>query len=145
MKAKGFRLILCLTAIFVIVLAHISCDPTKGIIMGKVKYQGQPCSGAYVLLLAEHQLITGNQPLGNGSITLGDGSYTIINVTPDTYYYVVAVKDIDGDLKYTPGVDALGYYGSYDGFSWIPTSVIVSAGQTLTGIDIGELYIIPVP
>lgn len=145
MKTKCLRVVLCLMVIFGIVLVHISCDPTKGIIMGKVKYQGQPCASAYVLLLAENELITGNQPLGNGSLTLGDGSYTIINVTPDTYYYVVAVKDINGDIKYTPGVDAMGYYGSYDGFSWIPTSVIVSAGQTLTGIDIGELYVIPVP
>lgn len=141
---RGMALrIFILAAVLVLVALVLTCDPSKGIITGSVHYLGQPCGGAYVLLLDEGSLISFSQPLENGTITFDTGGYIIINVKPDTYYYVVAVKDLNGDLKYTPGTDAVGYYGDYDGLKWLPKSLSVPPGQTVSGIDINELYVLP--
>lgn len=132
-------LIIAVVAIFM-----LSCEEVleKGTIRGNVSDEGSEVSGAYVLLLDSGSFIDGDQPLDNGSITDGDGDYIILMVEPGKYYYVVAVKDNNGDLKYTPGVDEVGYYGDYMGFNWIPTEVTVGSGGVLEGIDITEMYIL---
>jgi len=138
MKLKYLLYILSVFIIF------LSCEDLleTGTIMGNVSNGGSPVGGAYVLLLNSGDLLQIEQPLENGSITNGNGDYIIILVEPNRYYYVVAVKDNNGDLKYTPGVDAFGYYGSYLGFTWIPTEITVGSGETLHDIDITEMYVL---
>jgi hypothetical protein len=133
-----------LLLMIILVSFMMNCDEIaeKGTIKGNVSDGGQAVGGAYVLLLDSGDLIEIDQPLENGSITLGNGNYMIVLVEPGKKYFVVAIKDNNGDLKYTPGVDAIGYYGNYLGFQWIPTEVSVGSGQTLEDIDITEMYIL---
>ena len=130
-------------------LVALACDEAvqKGTITGTVKDGGQPVNGAYVLLLDEGELVQGNTPLSNGSITLGNGSYTIVMVEPNKNYYVAAVKDQDGNGNYTPGVDPIGYYGTLNQQTgvWIPASIHVGEGQKLSGINVNDLMVIPIP
>lgn len=125
----------------------LACEEAteNGKINGKVKDNGAAVSGAFVLLMEEGQMIKGEQPLSNGSVTQSNGNYTILLVEPDKNFYVVAVKDEDGNTEYTPGVDPMGYYGTYNAQTkvWIPASVRVSSGQTLNDININDLYIMP--
>jgi hypothetical protein len=133
-----------LTIVLGLVISGLACDEAneilqKGTIKGNVSNSGTAVSGALVMLLEEGQLLAGGAPLANGNVTDSSGNYEILLVEPSTYYYVCAVEDNDSDLTYTPGVDKIGYYGSLDGFNWIPTSVSVSPGETKTGIDITSL------
>lgn len=137
-------LVFALLSALVLVLSSCSEEVlAKGTITGKVTNSNIAVNGAYVMLMEEGQLITGEQPLSNGSITGSDGKYSIYLVTPNTYYYVVAVQDVDGDTQYTPGVDKVGYHGNLSGFTWVPTSVSVGSGETLTDINITSLIIMP--
>ncbi len=119
----------------------------NGTIAGNVKDDGQNVSGAIVVLLDEGQMLGGSAPLSNGSITGGNGNYTIFLVEPDKNYYVVAVKDEDSDMKYTPGVDPIGYYGTYNQTThlWVPSVVSIGSGENKTGINVADMYIIPIP
>ncbi len=139
-------LIFCTAALFGIAL--LACEEAlqNGLISGNVKDNGQNVSGAFVLLLDEGQMLGGNAPLSNGSVTGGSGNYTIINVTPDKNFYIVAVKDENGDGNYTPGVDPIGYYGTYNQqtHTWIPTAVSVGSGEHKTGINVHDLQELPV-
>jgi hypothetical protein len=119
----------------------------KGSISGNVKDDGKNLSGAFVLLLDEGKILAAETPLSNASVTNSQGDYTILFVEPNVNYYVVAVKDVDGDVTYTPGVDPIGYYGKYNKETkqWIPSPVSVGSGEKKTGINIADLYVIPVP
>ena len=136
--------IFCLALIFALSLCSCSEETAaKGTIKGKVTNANNPVNGAYVLLLDSGQMLAGNSPLSNGMITNAQGNYTIYMVEPNKYYYVCAVQDINGDAQYTPGTDKIGYYGNYQGQSWIPTEIHVGAGEVLEDINITALYVLP--
>lgn len=126
-----------------------ACDEAlkEGTIAGNVKDDGQNASGAYVLLLEEGKILASEAPLSNGSVTNKDGNYTIYFVEPEKNFYVVAVKDMNDDTKYTPGVDPIGYYGQFikETQTWIPSPVQIGSGENKTGIDVADMYVIPVP
>jgi hypothetical protein len=130
-------------------LSLLACEEElqKGSIEGNVKDDGQNVSSAFVLLLEEGKMLGGEAPLDNGSLTNAQGNYIIVLVEPDKNYYVVAVKDEDGDTKYTPGVDPIGYYGTYNQITktWIPAPVSVGSGEKKQGIDVADMYILPAP
>lgn len=132
---------------FAIVLPLLACEEEleKGSIEGNVKDDGQNVSGAFVLLLEEGKLLAGQTPLGNGSVTNGQGNYIILLVEPNTNYYVVAVKDENGDTTYTPGVDPIGYYGRYSETTrlWYPAPVSCGSGEKKKGINIADMHILP--
>lgn len=117
----------------------------KASISGNVKDDGKNLSGAFVLLLEEGKILAAETPLSNASVTDSQGNYTIFFVEPEVTYYVVAVKDEDGDVKYTPGVDPIGYYGKYNKETkqWIPSPVSVGSGEKKTGINVADMYILP--
>jgi uncharacterized protein (DUF2141 family) len=125
-----------------IVLA-VSCEKAEEVlgitISGNVSTNGQPVEGAFVLLVDKAEMMDGF-PIGNGSITMDNGNYTIVKVE-DGVYYVAALKDENGNNSYDLGTDPVGWYGHSDSITGltIPDSVIVS-GSDLTGIDIDTLY-----
>jgi len=132
----------------ILVLAFFACSEEEilnGTIAGNVKDDGANVSGAFVLLLDEGQMVNGQTPLSNGSVTLNNGNYTIINVTAEKNFYVVAIKDEDGNGNYTPGVDPVGYYGTYNSTTgvWIPKPVSITSGQNLAGINVADLVVLP--
>lgn len=136
--------IVTITVIAGLAFIGLACDEAneilqKGTIRGTVSDGGSAVNGALVMLLEEGQLLAGGAPLSNGNVSDSSGNYEILLVEPNTYYYICAVEDNDGDLVYTPGVDRIGYYGNLDGITWIPTSVSVAPGETKTGIDISDL------
>ncbi len=136
--------LLCL--VLLLIVAFTSCTEetqAKGTIKGKVTNSNQPVNGAYVLLLDSGELVAGNQPIGNGMVTNAQGNYTIYLVEPNKYYYIAAVQDMNGDGQYTPGTDKIGYYGNYQGQSWIPTELTVAPGEVLEDINVTSLLIIP--
>lgn len=130
-------------------LSLLACEEAleKGSIGGNVKDDDQNVSGAFVLLLEEGKMLAGDAPLGNGSVTNAQGNYTILLVEPNKNYYVVAVKDENGDTTYTPGVDPIGYYGRYSETTklWYPAPVSVGSGEKKKGINVADMYIIPIP
>jgi len=130
-------------------LALVACEEVleKGTIEGNVKDDGQNVPSAFVLLLEEGKMLAGETPLGNGSVTNAQGNYTILLVEPNKNYYVVAVKDKNGDTTYTPGVDPIGYYGRYSETTrlWYPAPVSVGSGEKKKGINVADMYIIPIP
>ncbi len=119
----------------------------KGGIAGNVKDDGDNVAGAFVLLLDEGKILASETPLTNASITNKDGNYNILFVEPDKNYYIAAVKDENSDKKYTPGVDPIGYYGRFVEATktWIPAPIYVGSGERKTGINVADMYIIPVP
>lgn len=126
------------------VIFAISCDKVDEVlgitIAGNVSNAGQPVEGAIVLLVNNVSDIVGGSPLSNGSVTLGNGNYTIIKVEEGTYY-VCAVKDKDGNQSYDLGTDPIGWYGHPDSITGltIPDSIIVT-DDDISGIDIDTLY-----
>lgn len=134
-------------AVAAIVLSLLACaeELEKGSIAGNVKDDGQNVSGAFVLLLEEGKLLAGQTPLDNGSVTNAQGNYVIVLVEPNTNYYVVAVKDENGDTTYTPGVDPIGYYGRYSERTklWYPSPVSCGSGEKKNGINITDMHVLP--
>jgi hypothetical protein len=135
------RFIILVTLTMVIALTLGACSEVleKGIIGGNVSDEGVPIAGAIVMLLDEGELLIAGAPLSNANLSGSDGNYRIYYVEPNTNYYVCAVNDANNDLSYTPGVDQIGYYGNFAGTAWVPTSVSVSPGETLTDINIRRL------
>ena len=132
------------TLIAVLVIVGVACDEAneilqKGTIKGNVSDGGVAVNGALLMLLEEGQLLAGGAPLSNGNVSNASGDYEILLVEPNHYYYVCAVEDVNGNLEYDIGTDRIGYYGNLNGITWIPTSVSVQPGETLTGIDITDL------
>lgn len=139
MKSVWF-LVLILCIAFVLAVSCEKAEEVLGItISGNVSTGGQPVESAFVLLVDKAEMTNGF-PIGNGSITMDNGNYTIIKVE-DGVYYIAAVKDEDGNSSYDLGSDPIGWYGHPDSITGltIPDSVIVS-GSDLTGIDIDTLY-----
>ena len=136
----------CAFLLMMIVMAALialSCEKAQEVlgitIAGNVSNGGQPVEGAFVLLVDKAE-ITQGFPIGNGSVTLGNGNYTIIRVEEGTYY-VCAVKDENGNQTYDLGTDPIGWYGHPDSITGltIPDSLIVT-DQDVSGIDIDTLY-----
>jgi len=127
----------------------LACDEAieKGTITGNVKDDGNNVSGAFVLLLDEGKIIMAETPLSNGSVTDKSGNYSIFLVEPDKNYYIAAVKDENGDTTYTPGIDPIGYYGQFNKETqiWIPAAVRVGSGERKAGINVADMYLIPIP
>lgn len=137
------RLLVLLLMVFVAALLAFSCEKAQEVlgitIAGNVSNAGQSVEGAFVLLVDKAE-ITQGFPIGNGSVTLGNGNYTIIRVEEGTYY-ICAVKDENGNQTYDLGTDPIGWYGHPDSITGltIPDSVIVT-DQDISGIDIDTLY-----
>lgn len=144
MKHSWVILVAATLAVSILACEEVS---EKGSIAGNVKDDGKNVSSAFVLLLDEGKILASETPLTNASITNKDGNYTIRLVEPDKNYYIAAVKDENSDTKYTPGVDPIGYYGRFVKATqtWIPAPVYVGSGERKTGINVADMYIIPVP
>ena len=142
MKKGILPLILILAVSLIVALSCEKVEEVLGItISGNVSNAGQPVEGAYVLLVNNVSEIIAGSPLSNGMITLGNGNYTIIQVEDGTYY-VVVVKDENGNTSYDLGTDPIGWYGHPDSLTGltIPDSVIIS-GSDISNIDIDTLYV----
>ena len=113
--------------------------PQKGTISGKVTDEGEPVSGAFVLLL-EGSEIGERVDLRNAAITNSDGKYKIRMVEPGTHW-VAAVKDVEGNYIYDPAKDPIGWYGKDTLGVTIPQSVTVHKGEDVKNIDITHLYL----
>ncbi|TET76850.1 MAG: carboxypeptidase regulatory-like domain-containing protein [Candidatus Cloacimonadota bacterium] len=138
---KGILPLIFIIAVSLIVA--LSCEKVKEEILqvtirGTVTNGGQPVAGAFVLLLDNDEMATGF-PIGNASITAGNGDYTIIRVEDGTYY-VAAVKDENGNEAYDFGVDPIGWYG-HDSFGIIIPDPVVVSGEDVSGIDIDTMYV----
>jgi uncharacterized protein (DUF2141 family) len=137
------RPVFLLVAVLMLAFFALSCEKAQEVlgitISGNVSNAGQPMEGAFVLLVDKGE-ITQGFPIGNGSVTLGNGNYTIIRVEEGTYY-ICAVKDENGNQSYDFGTDPIGWYGHPDSITGltIPDSVIV-LDQDISGIDIDTLY-----
>lgn len=143
---KGIVPLILIIAVSLIVA--LSCEKAKEeifqvTIKGFVSDSGQPVVGAVVLIFNDDQIDSGasididNENI-NGSFTGDDGGYTIIRVEDGTYY-VVAVKDENGNKSYDLGVDPIGWYG-HDSFGIIIPDPVVVLGVDVSGIDIDTMY-----
>jgi uncharacterized protein (DUF2141 family) len=136
-----------ITIVLCALVLAVSCEKAQEVlgitISGNVSTNGQAVSGAIVLLVNDISEIVGGSPLSSGSITLGNGNYTIIQVDDGTYY-VCAIKDENGNNSYDLGTDPIGWYGHRDDITHltIPDSIIVS-GNDISDIDIDTLYVQP--
>ena len=82
--------------------------------------------------------------LVNGSISLFNGNYTIIDVTEGDYY-VVAIEDNNGNLLYDPDIDRVGLHGfNLDNFDPIP-DVVKVYDDDLEDIDINYFFLLESP
>ena len=105
-------------------------------VSGNVSDDGQPVSGALVLLLSNPSISDGVN-LENGGITGSDGNYTIIKVDAGDYY-VVAIDDINGNLQYDAGEDRFGFYGvNLKELKLLPKQITVSDSD-VENIDVTE-------
>ena len=139
LKKFPFMLIILILLLFCS-KAQKTVFPEKGTISGKVTDEGEPVSGAFVLLL-EGSEIGGGVDLGNAAITNSDGKYKIRMVEPGTHW-VAAVKDEDGNHIYDPAKDPIGWYGKDTLGVTIPQSVTVQKGEDVTNIDITRLNLL---
>ena len=112
--------------------------PQKGTVSGTVTDSGVAVKDALVLLLKASSIESGDV-LKNASKTNAQGYYKVWLVEPGSYY-VVAVRDEDGNLKYDPDTDRVGWYGHESHGAVVPDSVTVSEGEDVTGVDITNLY-----
>lgn len=144
---KGIVPLILIIAVSLIVA--LSCEKAKEKIFqvtieGFVSNGGQPVVGAIVLIFNDDQIDSGasididNENI-NGSFTGNDGGYTIIRVEDGTYY-VVAIKDENGNKSYDLGVDPIGWYG-HDSFGIIIPDPVVVSGLDVSGIDIDTMYV----
>ena len=143
---KGIVPMILIIAVSLIVA--LSCEKAKEeifqvTIKGFVSDSGQSVVGAIVLIFNDDQIDSGasididNENI-NGSFTGNDGGYTIIRVEDGTYY-VVAIKDENGNKSYDLGVDPIGWYG-HDSFGIIIPDPVVVSGEDVSGIDIDTMY-----
>jgi len=148
MEVKTMKISISLAvAATVVGLLALGCEEAveKGSIAGNVKDDGANVSGAFCLLLEEGKMVTGETPLSNASVTNGQGNYTIYLVEPNKNFYLAAIKDNDNNQQYTPGTDAIGYYGTYNEQThvWIPTVIRLGSGEDKTGVNVADMYVMP--
>ena len=134
-----------LNAIFAItVLSLASCDLAEELdeaivdVSGRVSHDGNTVSGVIVILVEDAENLEGIT-LANGSITDNSGRYIILAVDPGDYY-VLGVDDRNGNLKYDPDTDRLGFHGvNPTDMDLVPDKITVE-DQDLENIDITSLY-----
>ena len=132
--------------VFVLAIAMIGCkDVVKEItttISGKVTNEGEPVSGAYVILLDAGDSVSDSLSLSNGMITNSNGNYTMVEVSAGDHY-VAAIDDANSNIIFDSD-DKVGYYGDPDtlGFT-IPRTIHVNKGDDLEDINITKLYQLP--
>ncbi len=133
--------------LFAAMVLAVSCEKVEEVlgitISGTVTNGGQPVVGAIVLVFNDNQIDSGTSididtENINGSITGNEGRYTIIRVEDGTYY-LVAIKDENGNKSYDLGVDPIGWYG-HDSFGIIIPDPVVVSGEDKSGIDIDTMY-----
>jgi len=132
------------TSLFIASLSTIlmlwHCDQVDAILIdisGNVSADGTPVSGALVLLVEGANLANGVS-LANGSLSLGNGNFVIIE--PDKgKYYVVAIDDVNDNLQYDQGVDRFGFYGMNPAASDFTPQRITVGSTDLEGINIVSL------
>ena len=107
-------------------------------VSGNISDDGQPVSGALVLLVDSPDSTDGIS-LSNGSITGSNGDYTILGVKPGTYY-VMAVDDANDNLQFDIATDRLGFYGINPGANDPNPDAIVVTDDDRENIDIKYLY-----
>ncbi|MBN2601076.1 MAG: carboxypeptidase regulatory-like domain-containing protein [Candidatus Marinimicrobia bacterium] len=125
----------------VLVLLVFSCDLLDEKIIdisGKITDEGYAVSGA-IILLVESTDISDGLNLSNGSISLANGKYTILNVDPGDYY-VLAIDDKNSNQQFDADTDQLGFYGiNPDDQDFLPNKISV-ADKDLENINIVDLY-----
>ena len=132
--------------VFTLAIAMFSCEEVikelTTTISGKVTNDGEPVSGAYVILLDAGDSIAGLS-LSNGMITNSHGDYTMVGVSAGDHY-VAAIDDANSNIIFDPDTDKVGYYGDPDtlGFT-IPKTIHINKGDDLEDIDITKLYQLP--
>ena len=110
-------------------------------ISGNVSSDGEPVSGAYVILLDAGDSVSFGLSLSNGMITNSNGDYTMVEVSAGDHY-VAAIDDANGNIIFDPDTDRLGYYGDPDTTTGltIPRTLHINNGDDLKNIDITKLY-----
>ncbi len=144
------KIIYAMLAIALILIIGGCEDVAKALtttISGTVYDEGATVGGAFIFVLESGDTVSAGMSLSNGTIGKSDGSYTIVDVVTGDHY-ICAIDDVEGNAVFDPGVDLIGYYGTVDtllGIS-IPEVVTISEeGQDLEGIDILDMYMIPLP
>ena len=131
--------------IFILAIAMIGCeDVVKGLtttISGKVTDEGEPVSGAYVILLEAGDSLSTGISISNGMITNSNGDYTMVAVSAGDYF-VAAIEDNNNNIIFDPDTDRFGYYGVADTLSGItiPQTLHINKDDDLEDIDITDLY-----
>lgn len=113
-------------------------------ISGKVTSEGEPVSGAFVILLESGNLASSGIPLKNGMITNSRGNYMMIEVSAGDYY-VVAIEDANSNFLFDTDTDKIGYYGDPDTLTGltIPKTLHVNKDDDIEDINITKLYKLP--
>jgi len=113
-------------------------------ISGKVTNEGEPVSGAYVILLEAEILASSGIPLSNGMITNSNGNYMMIEVSAGDYY-LAAIDDENNNVVFDADTDRIGYYGEPDSLTGltIPKTLHVNKGDDIEDINITKLYKLP--
>ena len=142
-----YLLLLCFLALLLMTIGcQEAAQALSTTISGNVQDDGEPVSGALVFVLEFGAEAEAGMSLESGSITGGEGNYTVIEVDPGEYY-VCAIKDENGNLTYDRDTDPIGYYGTVDTLLsiTIPAKVTIEEeGQDVIDIDIEDMFIIPV-
>ncbi len=131
-----------------IVITISGCDDiVKAItttISGNVSNDGEPVSGAYVILLEAGDEVTQGISLSNGMITNSNGNYTMVAVSAGDHY-VAAIDDANHNFIFDLDTDRVGYYGVVDTLTGvtIPQTLHINKGDDLENIDITTLYQLP--
>ncbi len=116
-------------------------------ISGKVTNGGTAVSGAVVLVVRVEQTISEGYSLSNGSVSLADGKYTVLDA--DTgHFFIAAIDDVNDNFKFDADTDRIGYYGTLIdslGFEFVrPETVTLAAkGNDIENIDIIKLFDFP--
>ena len=132
----------------VLAIAMIGCEEAieelTTTISGNVSSDGEPVSGAYVILLDAGDSVSSGISLSNGMITNSSGDYTMVEVGAGDYY-VAAIDDANGNIIFDPDTDKLGYYGDPDTLTGltIPRTLHIDDGDNIKNIDITQLYQLP--
>ena len=140
-------LILLILSAILIIGCEEAAKALSTTISGYVRDDSEPIEGAIVFVLDFGDSPSDGMDLESGSITLGEGRYTVIEVEPGEYY-VCAIEDVNGNLSYDQGTDQIGYYGTVVESLGISISIpekvtIQDDGEDVDSINIEEMYILP--
>jgi len=129
----------------VLAIAMIGCEEAieelTTTISGNVGSDGEPVSGAYVILLDAGDSVSSGISLSNGMITNSSGDYTMVEVSAGDHY-VAAIDDANDNIIFDPDTDRIGYYGDPDTLTGltIPRTLHIDEGDDIKNVDITKLY-----